>query len=190
MFRIALAGRPNVGKSSLFNRLLPRALSLVEDTPGVTRDWIEGTTTLGEYAVALVDTAGLQGELGRVRGGLEGDIQDYNLAACRVSDLIWFMVDARAGLLPEDETLARDLRRMDIPILLIANKCENRQESRAFGVEVLRLGFGEAVMVSAAHGLGIEDLVAETLEIMRGEIIRGEADTEQGTDEGAGESEG
>ncbi|MDA8032003.1 MAG: 50S ribosome-binding GTPase, partial [Alphaproteobacteria bacterium] len=129
MFRIALAGRPNVGKSSLFNRLLSRPLSLVEDTPGVTRDWISGVALLNGHEVELVDTAGLRGSGGRrgadAAAGLERDIQDYNLAACREADLIWFLVDARAGLLPEDAALARELRRLNVPILLVLNKSEN-----------------------------------------------------------------
>ena len=168
MFRIALAGRPNVGKSSLFNRLLSRPLSLVEDTPGVTRDWISGVALLNGHEVELVDTAGLRGSGGRrgadAASGLERDIQDYNLAACREADLIWFLVDARAGLLPEDAALARELRRLNVPILLVLNKSENERLARAFSDEATALGFGEGVMVSSAHGLGISDLADATLE--------------------------
>ena len=200
MQRIALAGRPNVGKSSLFNRLAGRALALVEDTPGVTRDWIEAPIRLRGHELALIDTAGLEaappprasaaaagkgaagaaagaGTAGRAasappaatRSGrraqaeLEKRIAVHNWEVCAGADLIWFMVDGRAGLLAEDEALLLRLRRLGRPLLLLVNKAEGGRGLREASSEWQRLGLGEGVALSAAHSLGLEELAEATL---------------------------
>ncbi|MSP30570.1 MAG: GTP-binding protein, partial [Acetobacteraceae bacterium] len=154
---VVIAGRPNVGKSTLFNRLAGRRFALVADTPGVTRDAKEAEALLRGRKVRLVDTAGLEEAApeslaGRMRAG----------AAYAVSqaDVVLFVVDARAGLTPADRHFASWLRRQGKSILLVANKAEGRAASSSI-LDAYELGLGDPVGVSAEHGEGIADLMSE-----------------------------
>jgi len=152
--RIAIIGRPNVGKSTLFNRLVRRKLAIVDDTPGVTRDFKEYEARIGGRDVLLLDTAGLEEAppdtvAGRMRASSE--------AAIRQADLILFMIDAKAGLTPSDRAFATWLRRQKAPVLVVANKTEGRHGGMA-AMEAYELGFGDPVAISAEHGEGISDL--------------------------------
>lgn len=154
---VVIAGRPNVGKSTLFNRLAGRRAALVADTPGVTRDSKEAEAMLRGRQVKLVDTAGLEEAApetlaGRMRAGAATSVRD--------ADLVLFVIDARAGLTPIDRHFAQWLRRQDKLVLLVANKVEGRLAASAV-LDAYELGFGDPVAVSAEHGDGIADLMSE-----------------------------
>lgn len=154
MFTIALVGRPNVGKSTLFNRLIGRRHALVDDTPGVTRDRREGKGRLADLHFQVVDTAGLEEAdpeslAGRMRAQTERAIAD--------ADLVLMMVDARSGIMPLDEHFARLLRRRGDKVVLLANKSEGAA-ARAGLFEAFSLGLGEPVAISAEHNEGMADL--------------------------------
>lgn len=154
MQRIAILGRPNVGKSTLFNRLVGRKLAIVDDTPGVTRDRKEAEAVIGGVPVLLADTAGLEEAPpdtipGRMRASSE--------AALRQADLVLFVVDARAGITPADRAFANWLRRAALPVILIANKAEGRLGAQ-MAMEAYELGLGDPLPVSAEHGEGIGGL--------------------------------
>ena len=165
MLRIAVAGRPNTGKSSLFNRLVGKRIAIVEDTPGVTRDWLAAPITLGGHRLELVDTAGLE-SLNKKRGvdTLTRKIIQHNLRACQEADLIWMVVDASVALTPEDKDLARQLRRLGVPILAVANKAERGVVALGAEEAEATLGFGAPLRVSATHGEGLDDLAEQSLE--------------------------
>jgi GTPase len=152
-FTVAIVGRSNVGKSTLFNRLVGRRLALVDDTPGVTRDRREGKAQLGDLAFTVVDTAGLEDAateslLGRMRAQSE--------AAIAQSDAVLFLVDVRSGVTPADRALADLVRKAGKPTILVANKSEG---AGAAGVsETYALGLGEPIAISAEHGEGLVDL--------------------------------
>jgi GTP-binding protein len=150
-----ILGRPNVGKSSLFNRLVGRRLALVDKTPGVTRDRREGTVRFGPAEVRLVDTAGLE-EMPADQ--LEGRMRAQTEAALAEADLALFLIDARAGVTPLDEHFANWLRRSGTRVVLIANKCEGRAGQPGL-YEAHGLGLGEPIPISAEHGEGIGDIV-------------------------------
>ena len=154
---VVIAGRPNVGKSTLFNRLAGRRSALVSDTPGVTRDRKEAEALLRGRAVRLVDTAGLEEAAPET---LPGRMHASSTVALTQADLVLFVVDARAGITPVDEHFARWLRRQDRPVLLVANKAEGRSGNTAV-LDAYALGLGEPVAISAEHGEGIADLMAE-----------------------------
>jgi GTP-binding protein len=154
MQRIAILGRPNVGKSTLFNRLVGRKLAIVDDTPGVTRDRKEAEAMIGGVSVLLADTAGLEEAPpdtipGRMRASSE--------AALRAADLVLFVVDARAGITAADRAFANWLRRASLPVILIANKAEGRLGAQ-MAMEAYELGLGDPLPVSAEHGEGIGGL--------------------------------
>lgn len=154
---VVIAGRPNVGKSTLFNRLAGRRSALVADTPGVTRDRKEAEALLRGRTVRLVDTAGLEEAApetlaGRMRAGAA--------TAVGLADLVLFVVDARAGLTPTDRHFAQWLRRQGKPVLLVANKAEGRASGSSV-LDAYELGLGDPVAVSAEHGEGIADLMSE-----------------------------
>ncbi|HTW27140.1 MAG TPA: ribosome biogenesis GTPase Der [Acetobacteraceae bacterium] len=154
---VAIAGRPNVGKSTLFNRLVGRRTALVSDTPGVTRDWREAETVLRGREVILLDTAGLEEA---APDSLSGRMHAGSETALGRADLALFVVDARAGLTAADEAFAARLRRRGRPVLLVANKAEGRAGAGA-ALEAYALGLGDPIAVSAEHGEGISELMAE-----------------------------
>jgi GTP-binding protein len=154
---VVIAGRPNVGKSTLFNRLVGRRLALVADTPGVTRDRKEAEALLRGRRVRLVDTAGLEEAAPET---MAGRMRDGAAVATATADLTVFVVDARAGITPADRHFAQWLRRQGRPVLLVANKAEGRS-SRSSVLDAFELGLGEPVAVSAEHGEGISELMTE-----------------------------
>jgi GTPase len=147
---VAIVGRPNVGKSTLFNRLLGRRLALVHDTPGVTRDRREAEA--GPFK--LIDTAGFEEGSD---GSLAQRMTQQTLAAIAEAEVCLFVIDARDGITGGDEIIAETLRRADKPVVLVANKAENRDAAHTVA-EAWPLGFGEAMTVSAEHNLGIDEL--------------------------------
>jgi GTP-binding protein len=151
---VAIVGRPNVGKSTLFNRLVGKRLALVDDRPGVTRDRREGEATLLGLQFRVIDTAGFEDEDPQ---SLPGRMRQQTEAAVREADAALFMVDAREGLTPLDEEIGRWLRAEATPVIVVANKAEGRAaESGIF--EAFRLGLGDPVALSAEHGEGVADL--------------------------------
>ncbi len=153
-FTIALIGRPNVGKSTLFNRLVGQKLALVDDQPGVTRDRREGEARLGDLEFNIVDTAGLdEGE----RGSLTARMREQTQLAIDAADALMFIVDARAGLTPMDKTFADLARRANKPVVLVANKSEGKRGDAA-AAEAYSLGLGDPIPISAEHGEGLSDL--------------------------------
>jgi GTPase len=153
---VAIIGRPNVGKSTLFNRLVGQRLALVDDTPGVTRDRREGEAALGDLRFRVIDTAGLEEA---ERGSLGARMQDQTGRALADADVALFLIDARAGITPLDRHFADRLRRGKTPVLLVANKAEGR--ASASGIyEAFALGLGEPIAVSAEHGEGMAELYA------------------------------
>jgi len=152
--RVAIVGRPNVGKSTLFNRLVGRRHAIVDDTPGVTRDVREAPAQLGDLAFTLLDTAGWETAGGEV---LEARMRRFTERAIEGADAVLFLIDARAGVVPMDEAFARWLRRRADKVVLVANKCEGRAGTTGLG-EAHALGLGQPVPVSAEHGEGLSDL--------------------------------
>ena len=151
---VAIIGRPNVGKSTLFNRLAGRKLALVDDTPGVTRDRREAQVRIGELEFRLIDTAGLEEA---DENSLEGRMRAQTEAAIAEAHVCLFMVDARAGITPVDAHFADLLRKGGKPVILMANKCEGAV-GEAGALEAYSLGLGEPITFSAEHGLGTADL--------------------------------
>ncbi len=154
MFTVAIIGRPNVGKSTLFNRLVGRKLALVDDQPGVTRDRREGEAQIGDLSFAVIDTAGLETDDAHA---LSKRMRDQTEAAVRSSHLILFVIDGRAGVTPLDAYFADWLRTQNQPVCLIANKTEGRLAETAI-YEAYELGFGEPLAISAEHGEGVGNL--------------------------------
>ncbi|MEG6509941.1 ribosome biogenesis GTPase Der [Methyloligella sp. 2.7D] len=153
-FTVAIVGRPNVGKSSLFNRLLGRRLALVDDQPGLTRDRREGEGPIGDAEVRLIDTAGWEDS----NDPLPANMRKQTEAAVAQADLVLFLFDARAGVIPADEMFVQLVRDSGKPVLLAANKCEGRAAEPGL-YEAYRLGLGDPLAISAEHGLGIGDLI-------------------------------
>ncbi|WP_447725033.1 ribosome biogenesis GTPase Der [Sphingomonas koreensis] len=151
---VAIIGRPNVGKSTLFNRLVGKRLALVDDQPGVTRDRREGDADLLGVPFRIIDTAGFEDEDAAT---LPGRMRVQTEAAVREADVALFMIDARAGITPLDEEVARWLRSSGTPIVLLANKAEGRAAEPGIH-EAMALGLGDPVPFSAEHGEGIADL--------------------------------
>jgi GTPase len=151
---IAIIGRPNVGKSTLFNRLVGKKIALVDDQPGVTRDRREGVGKLFDLTFNIVDTAGYEDE---DAASLPGRMRQQTEAAVDGADVALFVVDGRAGVTPLDEEIARWLRSTTTPIILAVNKAEGKQALDTV-MEAYALGFGEGVAISAEHGEGLADL--------------------------------
>ncbi len=164
-FTLAIVGRPNVGKSTLFNRLVGKRLALVDDQPGVTRDLREGQARLGPLSFTVIDTAGLE-EV--TDDSLQGRMRRLTERAVEMADVCLFMIDARAGVLPSDEVFADILRKKSARVILAANKAEGRAGEAGL-LEAYSLGLGEPVRLSAEHGEGMGEL------LMALEPIAGEA---------------
>ena len=172
---VAIVGRPNVGKSTLFNRLVGKRLALVDDRPGVTRDRREGDAKLLGLEFRVVDTAGYEDEDPHT---LPGRMRQQTEAAVREADVALFLIDGRAGLTPLDEEIARWLRAGETPVIVAANKAEgNAGESGR--LEAFALGLGEPIGISAEHGEGTVDL----FESLRPFIEREADDAEEELDE-------
>src|SRR5215218_6038052 len=175
---VAIVGRPNVGKSTLFNRLVGKKLALVDDRPGVTRDRREGDARLGDLSFRIIDTAGLEGAdesslLGRMRAQTETAIAE--------ADVVLFVIDARAGLLPADRPFADLVRRSGKPVILVANKAEGGA-GMAGAYEAFGLGLGDPVPVSAEHGEGLADLAEALLPFVPRDEEGGDAGGERDED--------
>lgn len=158
-FSIVLAGRPNVGKSTLFNRLIGKAMAIIDDQPGVTRDWRDGDAHLYDLHFKLYDTAGL--EQSRPRGSLAERTAERTKDALSRATVIMMMVDGREGLTEEDRTVAREIRKADRPVIVLVNKCEGTRLPQGYH-EALGLGFDFVIAVSAKHGDNLNE-VYETL---------------------------
>jgi GTPase len=153
-FTLAIVGRPNVGKSTLFNRLVGKRLALVDDQPGVTRDLREGAARLGDLRFTVIDTAGLED----VRDeSLQGRMRRLTERAVDAADICLFLIDARAGVLPADRVFAEILRKRAAHVILGANKAEGRAAEAGL-IEAYELGLGEPLALSAEHGEGLDEL--------------------------------
>lgn len=175
---VAIVGRPNVGKSTLFNRLVGKKLALVDDRPGVTRDRREGDAHLLGLDFRILDTAGYEDHDAQT---LPGRMRMQTEAAVASADVALFLVDARAGVLPLDEEIARWLRGSTTPVILAANKAEGRSGEQGI-LESLALGFGDPVQLSAEHGEGIGDLFEALLPFIDRTDAEDDADEDEGED--------
>lgn len=155
MLKVAIIGRPNVGKSTMFNKLAGKQLAIVDDTPGVTRDWREAEGHLFDRDMLIIDTAGLEEAFD---DSIQGRMRKQTEAALDRADVIIFVIDGREGVTPADEHFAAFLRRQKKPIILCANKCENMKAVQSGLGEAYGLGFGDPVAISAAHSNGLEEL--------------------------------
>ncbi len=151
---VAIIGRPNVGKSTLFNRLAGKQLALVDDRPGVTRDRREGDARLFDLEFTIVDTAGLDDVDDK---SLEGRMRQQSEIAINEAQVILFVIDARAGVMPMDKYFANLVRKQSKPVILLANKAEGKAGEAGF-YESWGLGLGDPIEFSAAHGIGLDDL--------------------------------
>ncbi len=155
-FTVAIVGRPNVGKSTLFNRLTGKKRALVDDQPGVTRDRREGAANLAGLEFTIVDTAGLEDA---AAGTLQARMTDQTKEAIKRADVTMMMIDGRAGVTPVDKHFAQLIRTMKKPVVLVVNKAEGNK-AQGVASEAYALGFGEPVAISAEHGEGLADLYA------------------------------
>ena len=154
-FTVAIVGRPNVGKSTLFNRLVGKKLALVDDQPGVTRDLREGPARLGDLRFTVIDSAGLEDA---TDDSLQGRMRRLTERAVEMADVCLFLIDARTGITPVDEVFADILRRKNAHVVLIANKAEGNAGEAGY-LEAFGLGLGEPVRLSGEHGEGMTDLL-------------------------------
>ena len=160
---IAIVGRPNVGKSTLFNRMTGKRTALVSDLPGLTRDRREGEAEIWGHAVHVVDTAGLEEA---PSGSIADRMRHQTETAITDADLVLFVIDARAGVTPADQEFGRIARQSGRPVILIANKCEGSKGTEGF-YDAYKLGLGEPVAISAEHGEGLSDLYGDIIEILK-----------------------
>ena len=154
-FSIAIAGRPNVGKSTLFNRLIGKAMAIIDDQPGVTRDWRDGDGSLFDLHFKLYDTAGLEDS--RPRGSIAARTADRTKEALSRVDAILLMVDGRAGLTNDDKFIAREIRKANKPVIVLVNKCESTKLPAGYH-EAVGLGFDKVIAISAKHGEGLGEI--------------------------------
>ena len=173
---VAIVGRPNVGKSTLFNRLVGKRIALVDDRPGVTRDRREGEGKLLGLEFRVIDTAGFEDEDPQ---SLPGRMRKQTEAAVREADVALFLIDAREGVAPLDEEIARWLRAEDTPVIVAANKAEGRGGEQG-RLEAFALGFGEPLAISAEHGEGVVDLFESLRPFVEREDTEEEDDEERG----------
>ena len=187
-FTLAIVGRPNVGKSTLFNRLVGKRLALVDDQPGVTRDLREGEARLGDLRFTVIDTAGLEEAND---DSLQGRMRRLTERAVDMADFCLFMIDARAGVTSTDRMFAEILRKKSAHVLLAANKGEGRAADDGV-MEAYELGLGEPLRLSAEHGEGMGDLLAELIPLVddfesKNKVIEPEVDVTLEDDEDAEE---
>lgn len=154
-FTIAIVGRPNVGKSTLFNRLAKKKLAIVDDTPGVTRDWRDAEGYLLDKQIRIIDTAGLEESFD---DSIEGRMRKQTEEGLAQADAVLFLIDGREGVTPIDQHFAGWLRKQKKPVVLAVNKCENENATASGLGEAYKLGFGQPIPISSAHGHGIEDI--------------------------------
>lgn len=160
MFTLAIAGRPNVGKSTLYNRLAGKKLAIVHNQPGVTRDWRAAEANMGGRRIRILDTAGLEEA---PESSIPGRMQAQTEAALEMADAILFVVDGREGLTPIDHHFATWLRKQKKPLILAVNKCETEIVAQNASAEAWELGLDQPIAISAEHGHGM-DLIFEALE--------------------------
>ncbi|WP_018969486.1 ribosome biogenesis GTPase Der [Rubritalea marina] len=172
---IAIVGRPNVGKSAIFNRLADRRIAIVHDEPGVTRDRIAAPCRITDVPCEIIDTGGIGMEL---EDGFHDQVTIEADLAMASADMIMFVVDARDGLTPTDEALAQKLRRAKPPILLILNKSDHAEQELMIG-DFARLGLGAGIPISAAHGRGFGELAERLDQIAQNVIDTAEAEEEE-----------
>jgi GTPase len=163
-FSLAIVGRPNVGKSTLFNRLVGKRLALVDDQPGVTRDLREGAARLGDLRFTVIDTAGLEEATDE---SLQGRMRKLTERAVDMADICLFMIDARTGVTPTDEVFAEILRKRAKHVILAANKAEGAAADAGV-IEAYGLGLGEPIRLSAEHGEGLNDLYSVLMPLADG----------------------
>jgi GTP-binding protein len=171
-FTIAIIGRPNVGKSTLFNRLVGQKLALVDDLPGVTRDRREGEARLGDLEFTIIDTAGLDEG---AKGSLTARMQEQTEAAIAQADALFFVIDARVGLTPTDRAFADFARKANKPVLLVANKSEGKHGD-AGAMEAFALGLGDPIQISAEHGEGLGELYDALRGLMPEPVVEDETE--------------
>jgi GTP-binding protein len=155
MFTLVIAGRPNVGKSTLFNRLTRKSFAIIDNTPGVTRDWREAPARLLDYHFRLIDTAGLEEKYDE---SISGRMRRQTEQALELADAILFVMDGKEGVTPLDEKLAQWLRKQNKKVILLVNKCEADHVADLARGEAYKLGFGDPIPFSAAHGIGTDEL--------------------------------
>lgn len=177
MFTIALIGRPNVGKSTLFNRIVGKDLAIVDDRPGVTRDWRDAPARIFDRPVTVIDTAGLEEA---ETGSLTNRMRERALSVLARSDVALFVIDGTVGITIDDEHFARIARKSDKPVFVVVNKSDTRA-ARDNLAEAYSLGLGDPFFVSAAHGEGLSDLYHAILELMPPEATN---DDDDGQDAG------
>ena len=174
-FTIAIIGRPNVGKSTLFNRLVGQKLALVDDLPGVTRDRREGEARLGDLEFTIIDTAGLDEG---AKGSLTARMQEQTETAIAQADALFFVIDARIGLTPTDRAFADFARKANKPVLLVANKSEGKHGD-AGAMESFALGLGDPIQISAEHGEGMGELYDALAKLMPEPVEEDEAEDDE-----------
>ncbi len=182
---IAIVGRPNVGKSTLFNRLTGSRSALVSDMPGLTRDRREGEADIGGHKLTIFDTAGLEEASS---GSIQARMREQTEVAIKAADLVLFVIDAKDGLTTADREFARVVRNSGVPSILVANKCEGRAGQQGF-YDGYELGLGSPVPISAEHGEGIGDLVDDMLGAVGLKAIVRKRARGRGKDEAAGDGE-
>ena len=172
-FMIAIVGRPNVGKSTLFNRLIGKKLALVDDQPGVTRDLREGETKLRNFKLTLVDTAGLEVAS---QHSLQHRMSSMSLNAIKAADACLFVIDSRVGITAADQSYATIVRKTSNSVILVANKVEGRASEGGI-YESFSLGLGEPIAISAEHGIGIDELKQKIIDSVEKFLMGGRLDS-------------